>query len=177
MTQVSIRLANPADAALLSEIAAETFRLACPPGTTDENIRLFIEEKLSESAFTHYLANKDYRVWVAFVDEECAGYAMAVHGEPQDQDIAHAVAMRPTMELSKIYVRREHHGAGVSQQLMRVALEHAGDHGAVSVWLGVNKMNERANSFYNKHGFAIVGTRFFQVGESTEADYVREVVL
>jgi len=177
MTKVSIRRATAQDASLLAKVAAETFRLACPPGTTEENILLFIDNKLSIGAFQVYLANPNYRLWLAVTDAGCAGYAMAIHGEPEDPDIASAVAKRPTMELSKIYVRMEHHGHGVSQELMAAVLEESQTSGVSSVWLGVNQLNERANRFYQNQGFQLVGTRFFQVGGSQEADYVREFVL
>ena len=58
-----------------------------------------------------------------------------------------------------------------------------GDHrgrpatGARSVWLGVNNENARANRFYEKHGFAIVGDKHFRLGDRMEDDYVRELVL
>ena len=99
---------------------------------------------------------------------------MAVHGEPTDPDIQAAVVVRPTAELSKIYVRESHHGTGVARGLMDIAITEAADSGAGSVWLGVNQQNIRANRFYEKQGFVFRGTRFFQVGDSTEADYVRE---
>jgi ribosomal protein S18 acetylase RimI-like enzyme len=60
---------------------------------------------------------------------------------------------------------------------MNVAITEAAESGAASVWLGVNKQNVRANRFYEKQGFVLRGTRFFQVGDSTEADYVRELPL
>ncbi|MEP6478552.1 MAG: GNAT family N-acetyltransferase, partial [Rhodoglobus sp.] len=41
------------------------------------------------------------------------------------------------------------------------------------VWLGVNQFNARANRFYEKSGFAIVGTKKFLVGEKYEDDFVR----
>jgi ribosomal protein S18 acetylase RimI-like enzyme len=102
---------------------------------------------------------------------------MAVHGEPTDPDIQAAVVERPTVELSKIYVRESHHGTGVARALMDVAISEAAGSGAASVWLGVNQQNVRANRFYEKQGFVLRGTRFFQVGDSTEADYVRELPL
>ena len=176
MAKLSIRWATTQDASALAEVAAETFPLACPPGTTEQNILLFMENKLSIDAFQGYLANPNYRLWLAVTDAGCAGYAMAIHGEPEDPDIALAVAKRPTMELSKIYVRVEHHGRGVSQELMSAVLEEAQASGAFSVWLGVNQLNERANRFYQNQGFKLVGTRYFQVGDSQEADYVRELV-
>ena len=171
---VSIRRATPADAPALASVAAATFALACPPGTTQANIALFIETSLSEHSFERYLASPAHRLWLAEEDGQPVGYAMAVHGEPTDPDIQAAVVARPTVELSKIYVREAHHGTGVAQALMDVAITEAANSGAESVWLGVNQQNVRANRFYEKQGFVLRGTRFFQVGDSTEADYVRE---
>ena len=42
---------------------------------------------------------------------------------------------------------------------------------------GVNQRNARANSFYERRGFRLVGERSFQVGDSLEEDFVREMVL
>jgi ribosomal protein S18 acetylase RimI-like enzyme len=60
---------------------------------------------------------------------------------------------------------------------MSVAVEDAKAVGAQSVWLGVNQHNERANRFYERNGFVVVGERKFQVGDSLEEDFVRELVL
>ena len=173
----SIRRATPADAPALASVAAATFALACPPGTTEANIALFIETSLSGESFEGYLASHVHRLWLAEEDGEPVGYAMAVHGEPTDPDIQAAVTVRPTAELSKIYVLESHHGTGVAKSLMDVAITEVADSGAGSVWLGVNQQNVRANRFYEKQGFVRRGTRFFQVGDSTEADYVRELPL
>ena len=174
---VSIRRATPADAPALASVAAATFALACPPGTTEANIAVFIETSLSEQSFGVYLASDVHSLWLAEEDGEPVGYAMAVHGEPTDPDIQAAVVERPTVELSKIYVREAHHGSGMARQLLDEVLAEAVASSAHSVWLGVNQQNIRANRFYEKQGFVLRGTRFFQVGDSTEADYVRELPL
>ena len=49
--------------------------------------------------------------------------------------------------------------------------------GAAGVWLGVNEENARANRFYQKQGFALVGRKRFLVGDRWEDDFVREHVL
>ena len=174
---VSIRRATPADAPALACVAAATFALACPPGTTEANIALFIETSLSEWSFEGHLASEVHRLWLAEEDGEPVGYAMSLHGEPTDPDIQNAVAVRPTVELSKIYVCESLHGTGVAKRLLEAAIAEAMDAEAASVWLGVNQQNIRANRFYEKQGFVLRGTRFFQVGDSTEADYVRELPL
>ena len=87
-------------------------------------------------------------------------------------DVAAAVTIRPTVELSKMYVLPEVHGAGAATALMSAALQHAHTLGATSVWLGVNQRNERAQRFYAKHGFAVAGTKRFRLGGHWEQDYV-----
>lgn len=174
MTEVGIRRATPADARTLAEVAAATFSLACPPGTTEDNIALFIATSLSVERFEDYLHSPHHRLWLACEGAYAIGYAMSVHGEPSDPDIQRSVVHRPSVELSKIYVRDTHHGSGVAAGLMAQTIDEARQSGAASVWLGVNQNNVRANRFYDKHGFERRGTRQFQVGDSLEADYVRE---
>ena len=177
MSTVSIRRAEPADAILLAELAADTFPLACPPGTSETNIALFIDQHLSPSAFSRYLGAPTHRLWIAEIDTDKAGYAMAVYGEPTDSAVAGAITRRPTVELSKLYVHARHHGAGVATLLLEEVVLDARQAGCRSVWLGVNQENARANRFYEKSGFRVVGTKHFQVGDSLESDFVREKIL
>ncbi|HEV8013068.1 MAG TPA: GNAT family N-acetyltransferase, partial [Pontimonas sp.] len=150
---MSVSRAVPADAHRVSALAIETFPLACPPGTTGENIDLFCATKLSPQAFEAHLADPRVSIWCAGGGDELVGYVMTVSGEPEDPVITVAVTSRPTVEISKIYVRQSAHGSGTAQQLMDVAVEDAKAEAAQSVWLGVNQQNTRANSFYERRGF------------------------
>ncbi len=170
----AIRPARATEAEALHDLAALTFPLACPPSTTEAAKAAFIEQHLSRAAFEQYLADPQRLVLVAVRGDELVGYAMLVHGEPADPDVAAAVQHRPTAELSKLYVHPDLHGGGVASALVEHVLQAAVDEGAVSVWLGVNIHNARANRFYEKAGFAVVGTKGFRVGEVVEDDYVRE---
>jgi tRNA (guanine37-N1)-methyltransferase len=99
---------------------------------------------------------------------------MLIAGEPGDADAAAAVDLRPTIELSKFYTRAAAHGTGVAPPLMAATLEAASTSGARSAWLGVNEENARAIRFYQKHGFAKVGRKHFNVGGRIEDDWVLE---
>jgi ribosomal protein S18 acetylase RimI-like enzyme len=171
---VSIRRATPEDSDALAKVAKATFALACPPGTTEDNIELFIKTNLSGAVFAGYLYSPDHRIWLAVRDERAVGYAVSVHQDPTDPVIRSVVTGSPTAELSKIYVQSSEHGGGVAQDLLDVVLAEARDSGALSVWLGVNQLNARANRFYEKNGFEKVGTRSFLVGTNLEEDFVRE---
>jgi ribosomal protein S18 acetylase RimI-like enzyme len=174
---MTVRRAEPADAAELARVAAITFPLACPPSTTDQAKADFIAKWLSESSFATYLSAPDHILLLAEVDGASAGYTMLVTGEPHDPDVAAAVTARPTVELSKVYVMPQLHGTGVAAALMDASLVAARESGAVSMWLGVNDENSRANRFYEKAGFAIVGMKKFRLGHVDEDDYVRERAL
>lgn len=171
---MTVRPATPADAAALHQLAKVTFPLACPPDTLPESIAEFIATNLSEAAFAGYLVDAGRELFVADTEGVFAGYTMLVYGEPGDADVAASVTARPTAELSKVYVLPELHGGGIAAALVEASVAAAGARGAASVWLGVNQQNARANRFYEKNGFALVGTKKFLVGARYEDDYVRE---
>ncbi|MBG6055489.1 ribosomal protein S18 acetylase RimI-like enzyme [Salinibacterium sp. CAN_S4] len=172
--RVDVRAAVQDDAGLLHAVAAETFPLACPPDADQGSILAFIAHSLSEDAFDAYLADPARELFIAEVDHLAAGYAMVVHADPTDPDVVASVSARPTSELSKLYVRAAHHGAGVAVALVDAAVRASAARGSLSVWLGVNDENERANRFYEKSGFLKVGTKRFRLGERLESDFVRE---
>ena len=169
---IAVAEAVEADLSELADVAARTFPLACPPAATAENIAAFIEENLSQARFREYLADPDRVVLAARDEGRIAGYVMLIRGVPDDDDVQRAVALRPAVELSKMYVLPDSHGAGVSAALMAAAVQHAGELDAKCVWLGVNQQNQRAQRFYAKHGFAINGTKTFRLGAGIEHDYV-----
>jgi ribosomal protein S18 acetylase RimI-like enzyme len=172
VSALHVAAASPSDLDEVADVAARTFPLACPPSATAENIAAFITANLSVEKFRDYLADPERAVLVAREDDEVVGYAMLIHGVPDDADVQRAVTVRPALELSKIYVLPTSHGSAVSAALMTAALEHATSIDAAGIWLGVNQENQRAQRFYAKHGFVVVGTKSFQLGANFEHDYV-----
>lgn len=170
----SVRPAGAGDAERLADVAAATFELACPPSMSRERIDAFVAEVLSAARFADYLADPGRHLLLAELEGTALGYAMLVAGEPQDLDVRAAIRLRPTVELSKIYVLPRAHGTGAAGALMARALDWAATTGASGVWLGVNQQNERAQRFYAKSGFERVGTKRFLVGGAYEDDYVME---
>ncbi|OBC00177.1 acetyltransferase [Mycobacterium sp. 852013-50091_SCH5140682] len=170
---VVVEQARRADLPELAAVAAATFPLACPPSSTPENIAAFIAENLSEQRFGDYLGDPERVLLIARENSGAiAGYAMLIRGVPDDDDVQRAVELRPAIELSKIYVLPQRHGAGAAPALMTDALQRAATLGFSSVWLGVNQTNERAQRFYRKHGFTVNGTKTFRLGAGIENDYV-----
>ncbi|GGK21965.1 N-acetyltransferase [Pilimelia terevasa] len=173
----ALRPAVPADAAALHALAAVTFPLACPAHVSAASAAAFVAAELSAARFAGYLADPERELFVAEAAGALAGYTMLVHGEPADADAAAALTVRPTAELSKCYVHPDHFGTGVAADLVAASVAAAARRGAAAVWLGVNQQNARANRFYDRCGFAVVGHKRFRVGDNLEEDFVRERVL
>jgi len=177
-----VRQAGADDAALLADVAAATFALACPPGTTAAAIADFIATHLTVEHFAEYLADPARDLFLGLdeqhLDEhQAVGYTMLVSADPSDPDVAAVVTRRPAAELSKVYVRASQHGTGLAAELVEATVARARERGAGVVWLGVNQLNAKANRFYEKQGFVLVGTKRFLVGDKLEDDFVRAVEL
>jgi ribosomal protein S18 acetylase RimI-like enzyme len=170
---ISTRRAVPGDAAELHALADATFGLACPPGTAQSDIEAFVARHLSEAKFEEYLKADDRIVLLAEDEGGPVGYTMLAGGPIADPDVRAVVPASGSIELSKFYVLAGSHGSGAAGELMRATLEAAAATGATSCWLGVNQQNVRAAGFYAKHGFEIIGTKRFLVGEQWHNDHVR----
>ena len=158
----------------LADLAARTFPLACPPGTTRQETDRFVAAHLSLRAFEAYLADSARRLLLARAGGAAVGYTMTVAGDPTDPRVAAVVTERPAVELSKCYTDLAVHGLGVAARLVQAALDLArADTGQTGTcWLGVNQDNVRAQRFYTKQGFVVVGTKQFDVGGQMHDDFV-----
>lgn len=174
---MEFRRATSGDAALLHDVAAATFPLACPPDSSPQDVQEFIDTHLTVERFEDYLADPTRDLLLAMDGDRAVGYTMLIAADPADPDVAASITRRPTVELSKFYVRPDAHGSGIAAQLIERSVELARERGAASVWLGVNDQNARANRFYEKSGFATVGTKRFLLGTRWENDFVRELAL
>lgn len=169
---LDVRKARASDVPMLAEVAALTFRLACPPDFPEQQAQEFVAENLSEAKFRGYIKSKNHVVFVATIADVIVGYSMVVTTAPTDPDVQAAIGSEPATELSKFYVRPEFHGRGVSSQLMAGTAAWVQARASRQIWLGVNQQNKRAQKFYEKCGFRAQGSRTFDVGGRIEQDFV-----
>lgn len=172
---LTVRPATLSDTAGLSQLAARTFALACPPELPRQAIDSFIAENLSPAAFGSYLTAPGHAV-LAGLDTAGAirAYALLVDGTSMDEACAGILEGRPPMGISKFYVDPGLHGAGAAGKLLEAIVERAHAEGAASLWLATNVANARARAFYVKNGFLERGHRVFTVGGTDNSDVVLE---
>lgn len=173
-----VRRATADDAAEVAWLAALTFPLACPPGTLPADMAAHIARKLTPGHFRAWAGSPEHALLVHDDGGRLLGYALLVRGAPGSTAEIEAIrsatgSAGPYVELSKIYVHPDVLRGGVAAALMRGAVDAAAELGAgLPFWLATNKANERAQAFYRKSGFEVVGERTNRVGDQDHHDLV-----
>jgi diamine N-acetyltransferase len=163
-----IRTPTPAEAEPLARFAERTFRDAFAAENRPEDMDAYCATAFTTAAMRGYLTDGSITTLIMVTDDgSLAAYVQLRSGGP-GQDLE----MPEPIELWRFYVDRVHHGRGIAQQLMDAALDAAVARGAATLWLGVWEHNTRAQAFYRKFGFVVVGSHTFVLGTDVQTDHV-----
>lgn len=165
--QYTLRDATVADSARLAEFGARTFRETFGADNTDEDMRAHLDRSFSPARQRSEIEDPDIDT-LLMVD---AGGRWLGFAQLRADSSAPGVPAG-SVELWRFYVDQPWHGQGVAAALMVAARQRAMRRGATSLWLGVWERNARAQAFYRKHGFEVVGRKTFVVGSDRQADDV-----
>ncbi|MBV6496406.1 MAG: GNAT family N-acetyltransferase [Acidobacteria bacterium ACB1] len=171
MTEITTRIAIPADATLLTDLAYTTFwdAFAHHPKNAPDDLAHYMRQAFNVEQITEELSDERNIFLIASVDEKPAGYAKLIVGRTETG----ITATRP-IELSRLYSHQEYLGKGVGQNLMDSCFERARRHDHDVMWLGVWEYNPRAIAFYEKNGFHAVGKHIFQLGSDAQTDLLMQ---
>ena len=173
-TPLNITIAGPADARRLAGFARQAFMDAYGGSDPAKNVTQYADKAFAVAVIDEDLRDTETTVLIATSTNAAgndkntiAGYVTLRHGRPIDELDDPAPA-----QLERIYVDSGCHGAGIGGELLRAAIAAATDSGAATIWLSVWQENQRAQAFYERHGFASVGETFFMMGSVREDDFV-----
>lgn len=172
MPNISIRSINSADLILLQKISKQTFSETFLPFNSPENINSYLENELSVKKLSNELANKNSTFYFAEVDTTPVGY-LKINVLDAQTEIKEGNAL----EIERIYVLKEFHGAKVGQKLFEKAMELAIQKSVDYIWLGVWEQNLKAIRFYEKNGFVIFNKHVFKLGEDEQTDLMMKLEL
>ena len=164
--EVCLRECGPGCAERLALVGSASFLEAFAGVLEGEDILAHCRGQHSAAKYAGWLAEPETRACLAEVQGAPVGYALLLKPDlpletgPDD------------IELKRIYLLHRFQGAGVGAALMRWSLETARAMGKGRVLLGVHDGNRQAISFYERQGFAQVGTRRFQVGKTVCSDLI-----
>lgn len=171
---ISIRQASTDDAKLLTDLSYTTFwdAFAHHPKNAPDDLNHYMRQAFSLEQITNELAGEKNIFLIAEIAGKPAGYAKLIN----DNIEPGITATRP-VELSRLYSHQEFLGSGVGQNLMEACFERARDDGRDVMWLGVWEYNPRAQRFYEKNGFRVVGKHVFQLGSDPQTDLLMQKAL
>lgn len=166
-SEIKIRIAGPVDADLLTKLGRTSFYEAFAQETAPEDMAKHLKTAFTIEAITEQLRSDQSLFIIIESGSVAAGYAYLHHAKP-----LHCVKVPNPLQLVRFYLRKHYYGRNLGNTLMKACLEIAGSRGFESIWLSTWELNHRANAFYRKWNFEVVGEAKFTVGSDVQNDYI-----
>ena len=162
-----IREARREDAELLVELGKRSFREAFGAQTSPEDMAAYMDTSFSLDDIKTQLNNKDSLYLIVDFQTEPVGYAYLYPTQPHTSINGHMA-----IQLIRFYLLKKCYGLGVGNALMQSCLTKSRTRGYETVWLSSWELNGRANAFYKKWHFQVVGRQKFVVGNDVQNDLI-----
>lgn len=163
-----LRRATAADAPAVAMVAAASF------------LETFAGILPGEDIVAHCTRNSSAAKFAAWADDPASMVTVAEHPLGH-APVGYSLLTTPDLpieeeagdiELRRIYTLSVARGTRLGHRLMARALDDAAGFGAKRILLGVLGTNDRARRFYEREGFALAGTRRFNVGAGWYDDVI-----
>jgi ribosomal protein S18 acetylase RimI-like enzyme len=168
MTDWQLRRAGADDAAAAAMVAAASFLETFAGIIPGPDIVAHCARKSSPEAFAAWTDDARSVVTLAEHPQGGAPVGYSVVTTP-DLPIEHHDG---DVELRRIYALTITRGTGLGHALLVRAIADARANGAERMLLGVLGTNKVARAFYEREGFALAGTRRFEVGAAWYDDVI-----
>jgi diamine N-acetyltransferase len=170
--RVLIRDARLEDSQALADIGRETFFDTFGHLYPIEDADFFAQERFSLARTRQDIAEAGRFIKLAFEGEALIGFL-----DCGPVKLPVSLPVDSGLEVYRLYLRGPAHGRGIAQTLMDIAITWAREQGAQSLFLGVYSDNARAQAFYRKYGFEIIGAYQFKVGKTLDDERIMELKL
>lgn len=171
--KITIRLASLDDATMLTELGAKTFYETFEAFNWEEDMKLYLAKNFTVGQLTIELNDDGSTFLVAQHGATAVGYAKLRQQQTQPEGLEEA----NTIEIERIYSRKEYLGKEVGKALMEGCLNLAKQKGHKIIWLGVWEHNPRAIAFYEKWGFEKFGSHDFILGQDLQTDILMKKLI
>lgn len=169
---MSIRPGNMRDVEALAGLSRRTFHDTFAAHNTPEDMMVYMAEAFAVERIAAEIAEPGAVYLLAETPSKPVGFSR-LKPEPPPACVTTPAPVR----LAKLYVSADAIGSGVGAALMQATIEWARNAGYGSVYLGVWEYNHRAIAFYDRWGFAAVGTEMFRLGSDDQTDVLMQLDL
>jgi ribosomal protein S18 acetylase RimI-like enzyme len=169
MKELVVNRVQKADLLVLQEISRQTFFDAFGEVNTNEDMNHYLEVTLSMEQLTLEFDNPSTSFYFAKNGKETLAYLKLNELDAQTEKRA-----MPSMEIERIYVRKEFQNRGVGQFLLDHSIQITKDKKLNLIWLGVWEHNVSAIRFYERNQFQLFGKHAFMLGSDEQTDLLME---
>jgi ribosomal protein S18 acetylase RimI-like enzyme len=162
-----IREANRQDTELLVELGKRAFYEAFAEKTASEDMTAYLQTTFSIEETKTQLNDKDSLYLIIELQADSVGYAYLCPTRPPE-----CIKDPKAIQLIRFYLLKKCYGLGVGNTLMQTCLDESYARGYRSVWLSSWELNGRANAFYKRWHFKVVGRQKFVVGSDVQNDHI-----
>jgi len=164
---VEFKRATISDVQILTDLGCRTFIETFSKDNSKEDMDLYVAETFNSKKQLSEIQDPKRYIEIACTKNEASGFLHLFDG-PVDV----AVTGNKPIEILRLYVDSKWHGKGIGPALMDRSLQIAKDQGFQTIWLGVWELNLRAQAFYKKYGFQVVGQHIFKLGNDEQIDLI-----
>jgi diamine N-acetyltransferase len=161
----TIRQAESKDAELVADLSRDTFYESFAADNSEEDMEIFLSKQFTREGLIAEMDRTDLIFFLVCVEDEVIGYVkLRACKLPDSND--------PSIEIARIYLKKEWIGKGAGKLMMQVSVDHAVQQQMKWLWLGVWEKNPRAIEFYQKWGFVKFGETDFFLGNDKQTDWL-----
>ena len=166
-----IRQARMEDADLLAGLSHRTYwdAIANHPKNRPDDLARYLKQAFNLVQISAELADDRSVFLLADIEGKPAGYAKLVF-----DNIQPAITAIRAVELERLYSQQQYWGKGVGQKLLDACFGLACDDARDVIWLGSWEHNPRAQRFYEKNGFRVVGSYTFMFCSDPQTDLLMQ---
>lgn len=164
-----IRPARPTDAEPLAQLATAVFRHTYGAAIPDAVLTPYLARAFSPGAIALAIDNPTTYFFVAAQADTLLGYSKCTATVPPAR-----ISGENALELVNLYIEPTHQGRGIGKALLHAAMQYALTQGYTRMWLCVWQANQSALRFYQRLGFAIIGTTVIPVDGVLFDDWVMQ---
>ena len=164
---VTVKKALALDVDLLIQLGKRCFYEAFNDVTAPNDMEAYITSTFQKSKIEDQLKDNRSLIFLADIDSDPAGYVYSYPASTPE-----CVEDKAAIKLVRLYLRKRYYGRGVGDALMQISIEASRSRGYQSIWLSSWELNDRANAFYKKWKFKVVGRQKFIVGSDIQNDYI-----
>ena len=170
---VTMRQAVADDANELCSFGRKSFSLTFGHLYPTDELQAYLDESYTVEIIAGIIADPSCCTFIAFEENSTiAGYILL-----DKCSLPHADVTPHCLEVRRLYIRPSHFGKGTSDALMKQGLAWIESRicSSGSIWLGVYSENHRAQKFYARFGFDVVGEYEFIVGTCRDREFIMKL--